>query len=322
MRKKTKVDCGGGDLKLIKIKLLALIISPCFVWANSLEGIQLNNEAVQLLVDAIESMKKSAEQKAPSDNKKSYLDSLLEKTLGGEEPKEQQKETEEGQTEKGKEQDVEKDKDKKNQFGMTDGLSEEQKKQVEVNQELVYNAYKKTLEATIKNNNLSEVRMNLGLAFEMSGDLEKAEKAYNMADKFSGEDKKLSFIAKYNVARVLGMQQKIPEALAKYQQALEIVPESKEVKVNIELLLRQQQGGGGGGGDDQQDKDGEGEGESDQPPPDAPPKENPKNNEYKPQNLSKDDVKKILEELKNQEQNIREKEYKKGEKEQPKDKDW
>ncbi len=199
------------------------------------------------------------------------------------------------------------------------GLSKEEKEKSEIDSEAVHQAYLSSLDATLEAGESPEVRLNLALAFELNGDLDNAIKSYKMAIDLSKTNPATLFLGHYNLARALGLKEKVEEALMSYQAALDIYPESKEVKVNIELLLQQKQGGGGGGKDN---KDDDKEGQDQEPKPDSPIKENPKNSEYKSQNLSKKDVEKILEELKNQEQQIRAKEYGKGVKEKPRDKDW
>jgi len=140
------------------------------------------------------------------------------------------------------------------------------------------------------------------------------------------------FSVLFNLAGVLGKQQKIGEALEAYQECLGMAPESKEVKTNIELLW---QGGGGGGGQDKKDdkdKDGkdkkdpkDGEQKDKQEQPDKPEDKKDQKKQPKPfesQELTPQDVKKILDEIKNQEQTIRAQEYERKGKEQGNSKDW
>jgi tetratricopeptide (TPR) repeat protein len=181
-----------------------------------------------------------------------------------------------------------------------------------------------------------ELQLNLGLTFEANEEWEKAEAAYTGALKIIPENSPRRFEALFNLARVLGQQQRIPEALSVYQQALDLYPESKEVKTNIELLW---QNGGGGKGDgknndknkdknDQQNqdkKDGDKDEKEQKKPSD--PNQEKQNQQKKPRpfnsdQLTPEDVKKIMDELKNQEQNIRAKEYERGAKDAPHGKDW
>jgi len=116
--------------------------------------------------------------------------------------------------------------------------------------------------------------------------------------------------------------------LALYQKALSVIPSSKEVKTNIELLLQQQQGQGDGKGDNKNnDSKGNGQGQSQDQKKDQQPQQYQQSTKYKPRQfqgkeLNEGDVKKILGELKQQESKIRAEYNKKEMKEQPRDKDW
>lgn len=174
-----------------------------------------------------------------------------------------------------------------------------------------------------------ELHLNLGLAFERNGEKEKALAEYAGVAK-SSANPAYRFQALFNAARLKGEMKKIDEALELYQQALGLVPDSEEVKTNIELLLAS--GGGGGGGDQQDDdkkndgdkgdqkKDGEGEQPNNNPRQGTDPKATPK--PFNSQELSNQDVRNILDELKRQENQIRAKEYEKKPKENKSGKDW
>jgi Ca-activated chloride channel family protein len=181
------------------------------------------------------------------------------------------------------------------------------------------------------------VHLNLGLTYEQRQQPENALKEYKTALALVGNDEKLKFQALFNAANVYAKLKNIPQALSHFQQALEINPDSIEVKTNIELLW--QQGGGGGDGDSQQKKqpqDGENKNDQSQgddkdqqkPPQQGEQKSKPsegqkkKRKPFKSKVLTKDDVRRILEEIKNQEQKIRAKEFDKAPKEMPKGKDW
>ncbi len=342
MRERKWEDYGEEDLKLIKIKILFLVLllfTSVGLASDLTDSIKLNNEAVEMLDEALKLRRQTAEERI--DSQTNELNKKLEDLQNVKEKLEQVNQSETifgklwalvfGGTSSSKANDKsKKDKDAKKESEESSDLkpgefiAEQSKEEKEsgankVDDSLVYEAHKKILKATLKSSGKAEVRMNLGLTFELSGELENAFKAYNMAELATKQNPSLEFIAKYNKARILAAQKKIPEAIAQYQSALDMNPESLEIKTNIELLMQQQQGGGKGG-KDKKDKEGDGEGE--EPKPDSPVKENPKNSDYKSQNLSKKDVEKILEELKNQEQNIREKEYNKGVKEKSRDKDW
>lgn len=204
-----------------------------------------------------------------------------------------------------------------------------------------------------------ELHLNLGLSFEVLQQNEKAMSSYKEAERLALESKnyQVLFMALFNQAQLLAKDKKVDEAIATYQKALELIPSSKEVKTNIELLTQQQQGQGGGDGDnkdqkdqeqnkDQQNKDGDskdqkdpkdgdqqkedkdkdGKDKEDKNKPEKP-KQMQGSPKYKPRpfegkELSEGDVKKILGELKQQEEKIRAEFNRKEVKEQPRDKDW
>jgi len=186
------------------------------------------------------------------------------------------------------------------------------------------------------------LHMNLGLSLDVLKRPEESLNAYRNAEQFARTDDE-RFFARFNLAEALGRAKKLDEALAAYQRALEIRPDSKVVKTNIELLNQQggqngqqnQQGEGQGqdkrdqqkkdGEGDQKkdqdkDKDGKGEGQDDQK------KSVEKSKKYQPRpfkgDLSEGDVKKILGEIRQQEQRIRAEFNRREGKERPRDKDW
>lgn len=206
-----------------------------------------------------------------------------------------------------------------------------------------------------------ELHLNLGLSFEILQQNEKAMASYKEAERLSLESKnyQVLFMALFNQAQLLAKDKKVDEALKIYQRALEIIPSSNEVKTNIELLTQQQQGQGDGEGDnkdqkdqqqqdqknkDQQNKDGENKDQKQDPKEgdqDKEGKDKDKDQEKKPEQpkqmqgspkykprpfqgkeLTEGDVKKILGELKQQEEKIRAEFNRKEVKEQPRDKDW
>ncbi len=202
---------------------------------------------------------------------------------------------------------------------------------------------------------LAELHLNMGLAFEGLQQPEKAQQAYAQAEKLAVSPD-VQFMALFNQAQLLGKAKKKDEAIALYQRALEIDPTSREAKTNIELLTQDEQGGGGGEGDkkdddkdknkqndkdkkqdkknddkkddkDKKDKDKKDK-DKDKDPKDPNEKKQYQNSpKYQPRkfdskDLSEGDVKKILEELRQQEQKIRADFNRKEVKEQPRDKDW
>lgn len=198
-------------------------------------------------------------------------------------------------------------------------------------------AMQKYLEAMKYDPFMGELHLNLGLSFEGQEQADKAIQSYSEAEKLALQEKNfpLVFMARFNHAQLLGKAKKVDEALVKYQQALEIIPNSQETKTNIELLTQTQQGGGEGEGQqnkDQNQQQGdkpqepkEGEDKKDQEQEDK--KDYGQSPKYKPRkfdgkDLSEGDVKKILGELKQQEERIRAEYNRKDTKEQPRDKDW
>lgn len=193
-----------------------------------------------------------------------------------------------------------------------------------------YPAYRDLLLALESDPLNPQLHLNLGRVFEANEEFDKAVQAYKSALELLPEGSKDRFHALFNLGSVYGQQKKLPEALDAYQAALEIEPESIEVKTNIELLTAQQQGGGGGEGEqdkkDENQKSKDSQDQKDQKdqnkdkPDDQQKKKQPK--PFQSQELTPQDVKKILDEIKNQEQGIRAKEYEKGNREAPRGKDW
>ncbi|KYG69625.1 hypothetical protein AZI87_01445 [Bdellovibrio bacteriovorus] len=204
-------------------------------------------------------------------------------------------------------------------------------------------AMDKYLEALRFDPFVGQLHLNLGLSFEGLQQAEKALQSYQEAENLALKEEKLElvFMARFNRAQLLGKAKKVDEALAVYQKALEIIPTSNEVKTNIELLTQSQQGQGGENKQDQQNQQGDqnqqqqqnqdGKDQKDKDPKDQEPKDDKKqvqqSPKYKPRpfqgkELSEADVKKILGELKQQEEKIRAEYNRKEVKEQPRDKDW
>lgn len=214
--------------------------------------------------------------------------------------------------------------------------------------EEAFNIYLKNLE---DNSDAPSLYSNIGILLEESQKSEDALKSLLMAKKLADQqdDTRLQFAIHFNLGAYYGQKKKYKEALEAYQQALEVVPNSKEVKHNIELLIqqqqkdqkqdqnkdqkqdqnkdqnkdqKQQQGQSGEEKKDQQDnKDQKQDKDKDK---DKQMQNSPK---YKPRpfqgdQLSEGDVKKILGELRNQEQKIRANFDKKERKEKRNEKDW
>ncbi len=187
-----------------------------------------------------------------------------------------------------------------------------------------YLAYQELLKALNHAPLNVQLQMNLGYVFELNEEFEKSEKVYRSLVPRVNESE-LKFNALFNLGNVLGKQKKIDEALLAYQNALKIKPDSVEVKTNIELLLSG--GQGEGKGDQQQNKSNQDQNkkqqsdqQEDQKKKDSGQKPKPK--PFESQDLTPQDVKRILDEIKNQEQSIRANEYEKGAKDSAKTKDW
>ena len=188
----------------------------------------------------------------------------------------------------------------------------------------------------------ARLHYNLGLSFEVLQQMDKAQASYQTALKFAQDDA-TKFSANFNLGEIAQKAKKTDEALAYYQEALKYNPDSKETKINIELLTQDQQGQGQG--EDQKDpkqddKDGKGKGDQqkesqddqkdkkdqnekqkeDQPKQYA--KNKPQPRKFKSEELTQGDVNKILGEIKQQEQKIRAEFNKKDVKDEPRDKDW
>ncbi|MDX9730138.1 MAG: VWA domain-containing protein [Bdellovibrionales bacterium] len=177
----------------------------------------------------------------------------------------------------------------------------------------------------------AEVHYNIGTAFMANKDDEKALTEFDVALR-SAPSTDLQYKIHFNRAQIFATAKKTPEALDSYQKALKIRPDSIEVKTNIELLMAG--GEGEGEGDDQSEKNDQNQGQDQkqqdqkQDPKDGqddkqkgpPPKPTPQ--PFKSEQLSPQDVGRILEELKRQEDQIRERMQREGAKDSPREKDW
>ena len=200
----------------------------------------------------------------------------------------------------------------------------------ELEAELNGAAQKSFIESIAESDQYEANHLNLGLTFELDKELKKALSEYLVALKKT-KDPQLKFASLFNAARVFGETKQVGMALAFYQKALEMKPDSREVKTNIELLIKkQQQQGGGGSKNDKKDKK---DNKKDQKKKDDEKNKDDPNRKvvnrrekqpkpFKSKELSKKDVDQILQELKNQEQKIRKEQNKKSSKEKPRDKDW
>ncbi len=191
------------------------------------------------------------------------------------------------------------------------------------------------------------LHFNLGHVFLSDNKIDSAMSSFLTAAKFS-KNQQIKFSSFYNVGLIYQLQKKNDEAIAAYQKALDFNPESKETKINIELMTQQQSGGEGdsenqeqnegqsgsnkdeknqgdksGDNDDKQKKDDESDQnkEKDKQPPKVSRGQAPKP-EFNSKELTPSDVNKILNELKQQEQKIRSEYNKQSKKEKINGKDW
>ncbi len=175
------------------------------------------------------------------------------------------------------------------------------------------------------------VQLNLGYSFILNEEWDKAEQTFRGALSLLGDEQSRDarFQALFNIGVAASHQKKLDAALSAYQAALEIDPENKDVKTNIELLW-QGQGGGGDGESKDKDQENKDKDQRGRPKDDPSQDEKQKNQEkkkqqpkpFESQELRQEDVKRILDEIKNQEQNIRANEYERKGKDVPKGKDW
>ena len=197
------------------------------------------------------------------------------------------------------------------------------------------------------------VHYNIGTTFLANQELDKAVSEFREAVRTSptksAQDRKVRFFSYFDAGVALTAAKKTDEALEAYQHALDENPDSVETKTNIELLTQNQ--GGGGPDKDQSDKDDKDDKKKDQkqdpkkdpkggkdpkdpkdnkdnkqppkdPKQDQKPKEKPTPRPFKSEQLSQQDVGKILDELKQQEEQIRARMQNDKVKDAPAEKDW
>lgn len=203
----------------------------------------------------------------------------------------------------------------------------------ELMKENSYRAYQKFVEANAEDSFDPTIRLNLGLAFSVNKENDKALAEFRAAELLSGDNNDLKFKARFNQGVILAADGKVPEALGAYQAALDLKPDSLEAKTNIELLWQSQQGGKGKGkndqkeGNEQKQDEGQGDQNKDQQNQDQGKNDQEKDKKDQPkpfdsQDMNQETMRKILDELKAQEQRVRAEHYSKGAKERPRDKDW
>lgn len=156
------------------------------------------------------------------------------------------------------------------------------------------------------------LQYNASSGFLAMGEAEKAMKNYEGLDAKEGLKEKSPEVymgTNYNLGVLHGAAKEIEKALLSYQKALSIDPNHQQTKINIELLTQGGKGGGGKDGKDKSDKSDEGKSESQENNKESDGKDR-QQQQKQPQNfdqnqMSLEDVRKIMEELKQQEQNIR-----------------
>ena len=181
-------------------------------------------------------------------------------------------------------------------------------------------------------------RLSLALTYDMLKKYKASEKEYRYINKSVQKN----FIALFNYGNSLAAQSRIDDALDAYQEALELNPDSKEVKANIELMMLQKQKSGESDKSEKQDKSGKGgEGQPDPNQDPANDQENDEKNKEKndqsqkqkedqqkkeakeePNKLSKKDIDQIIEEIKRQEQKVRARELNNNGRGKSLDKSW
>lgn len=189
-------------------------------------------------------------------------------------------------------------------------------------------AYEKFTESLIDLPFDPKVHLNLGDTFLEHKEFDKALQEFETAARLAEKDPNTKFKALFNSGVAATLKKDVDLALNYYQRSLELDPTSKEAKTNIELLI--QGGGGGGGGDQDQDQENQdqkdGEGNQDQQKQDPKQgrgkKQKPKPKPFNSQDVTEQNVNRILEELKRQEEEIRAKMQREGAKDVPRGKDW
>lgn len=188
------------------------------------------------------------------------------------------------------------------------------------------------------------LHFNLGHVFLADNKIESAIASFKTAQNYSNTNE-IKFSSSYNIGLIYQLQKKNDEAILNYQQALDFNPESKETKINIELMTQQQSGGEGdnqnqdaksdsrqdqkdkgqqsGDSDDKQKKEDQADqnNENNKQPPKINRGQAPKP-QFNSKELTPSDVNKILGELKQQEQKIRSEYNKQSKKEKINGKDW
>ncbi|TWI83475.1 Ca-activated chloride channel family protein [Lacibacter cauensis] len=156
---------------------------------------------------------------------------------------------------------------------------------------------------------------NLGNTLYKREEIDKAIKAFDEAIA-AADDPALKIKALYNKAVLLHKNNRLPEAIAAYKQALRLSPDDDEVRKNLQIALRAQK--------QQQPEEKKKNQKQQQQPKEEKKKEQPKPQQPKPQKskLTKKQAEQYLKALEQKEKELQEKVQKKtGAPNQP-EKDW
>lgn len=172
-----------------------------------------------------------------------------------------------------------------------------------------------------------EAHFNLGTTYFLNKEFEKAQKQFAEAAELANKNgnQVAEFASHFNAAVAATEAKQTEAALESYQKALNLKPDSIEVKTNIELLTRAQSGGEGGENKEPKEDQGEGNQEQKQQQNSGQPNQQQQKKQPKPfdsKEMSQQDVNRIVEELKRQEEQIRAKFQGEKIKSAPNDKDW
>lgn len=192
-------------------------------------------------------------------------------------------------------------------------------------QKKVLEAYEEYAELLAENPFSPLFQYNMGTSFMGVEEFKKAIQMYEEVLKLQPLPPEVEFATLFNLGALHSMKDgDVEKALKNYQKALALNPDSKEIKTNIELLIQDGKGGGKGDNKDKDKKDQQENGEGEEQPkePQQFTNKNPQPDQFKSKDMSKSDVKKILEELKKQEQKIRAQHDRKGGKEADREKNW
>ncbi len=169
------------------------------------------------------------------------------------------------------------------------------------------------------------LHLNLGWTFEAEEKYDMAVKEYESVLRIEPLTDEMRFIANFNAGNALAQKKEpdIDAALRHYQAALDLRPDSKETKTNIEMLFKGGKGKGKGNnsGKDGNDDDNE-RGKSPGMDDKITNRDDNHKGKFDSKDLTKEDVRKILDEIKSQEEKIRALEYGSKSKDSPPDKDW